>query len=557
MFDVGATRACRVGLDRRTPFDLGRRFLDAVGATFDMAIGLSDNGLMKASPMFPLPCLALFTSLALVACESDSESAVEVVDSDATGELSEEINEPSDVADAGGETDAAVEVDALETDVAIDSDSVETDVADSDSLEFDVADSDISDVVDSNVEEFDAVAEADAAADAVAPADVTVDTDATVADAGGEDVTFADTEVIEEVVTAPRLALAGPDGAIADGADDAGQHEVYVAFTRAYVITNRGDAPLLIEAVTLLEADALGCELNLASEPAAVVAPGESSAFDIELLLLAEGAAGCAFVIDSNDPTTASLRVDIAAVGTPSTLPAQRIARAYCSAGQTTILGGGITSTSVTGTLTETLLDGSLVTTAETFDNCVLTTQVGTLPGGRETVRAADSASCGTLSCTEGPGPNGTNRCRGVVEGTPYDIGASVTMTIDDPLLDGPVSHMFTKAPGFMTLIEHADNISRSAPLSLSVYDGITDTFTQVRIQQDNTDGTTIAVCEFPAKTSPVTIPSSILQRFHDGAFRLYAEMFVRHVVDNAGYRVEFTVLAFSLPQKSAYTFAP
>src|SRR5690606_21431481 len=79
-----------------------------------------------------------------------------------------------------------------------------------------------------------------------------VDEVADVADVGEVDVS--------EVVGTPKLALAGPGGAIVGGVDDAGEQTPGVPFVRTYVITNTGDATLHIDAVRALKAAPLNCD---------------------------------------------------------------------------------------------------------------------------------------------------------------------------------------------------------------------------------------------------------------------------------------------------------
>ncbi len=497
-------------------------------------------------------------ALGLMACEGESnpdgasapDDAADVSGNDASGETTDSVA-PSEVEDSVAPSEVEDSVAPSEVEDSVAPGEVEDSVAPGDTEDSGAP---------GEVE--DSVAPGDTE-DSLAPPGDTEDSDApgdadSIADTAETDTTVTDTNSSEVVAAAPALALAGPGGAILAGADDAGGHEVWVAVVRSYVITNEGTAPLFIAGVTPLTAEALNCELSLASAPDGVIAPGQSTSFDVALTLLDEGAALCPFVVASDDPTNAELRVDVTGTGLPSTLPAKRVASLICSVGETTFLGSSLILTTLLATLTETRLDGSLVTTEEAVDGCSITTHVGTLPGGRQVVHAADSASCNTLSCVEAPQPNGQHRCRATLDGMPFNAGGSVTVSLDDELLASPASHTFAAAPGFLTLLEPSGAITRGAPLQLTIVNGVAGTFTQVRVEQDNELGRTSAVCEFPAQSSPVTIPSSVLQRFDDGDFKLYVDMRVRQVSEDPdGYTVDLGVAGFVLPQRSSYTFSP
>lgn len=501
---------------------------------------------MHTSPV--LSVLAILASLLFSACDGDS--AGDAADSSGA-DASSDDGATADVADTTP-TDTAVApevtpdgVDAPETD-AVEGDTIDAvdtadtlDDADADTLETD-------DTGDGTVDTVDTAETADS--DAVA--DTAVEDVPTTGDADDTDT--------DDVVLQPRLTLSGPNGVIDAGADDAGDHEVWVAFERAYVLGNDGDAALTIGEIRL-SADDPTCELSLISGPETTVAPGESTTFVLSVTLLEEGEATCAFVVDSDDPTNPELRVEIGAVATPSTLPLQRAAMLSCTAGQLTIFGSTTYDTTLVASLTETWLDGTLVTISEDVGGCTVTTSVGTPPGGHQRIHAADHATCSTVSCEPAPDLNGQERCRQVEEGTAYTAGLSVMVTLEDALLDGTVSHTFPKAPGFIFLIEPPGSISRGAPWVIEIADNFWGGVrTEVSITQEIGDTTTTARCDFPSEDSEVTIPTAVLQRFDDGAFRLGVNAGVRHTVtDPSGFTIELSLGNYSLPQRSSYTFTP
>ena len=213
------------------------------------------------------------------------------------------------------------------------------------------------------------------------------------------------------------------------------------------------------------------------------------------------------------------------------------------------------TASVITGVLNDFTADGSLVTTDTVIDNCTVTTQVGTLPGGTAVIHASDRATCNALSCNEAPSAAGPV-CQGInTGGLPYTSGGAVTLTMEDELLDGVVSHTFPKGPGFLTRSDIGASVSRGGPLSLTTSGGIAGTLTLVTIQQDNVDGQTTVICEFPADSRSVTIPASILGLFHDGDFNLLVDTRVQAFADNNGYAIALVVVNSTLPQQS--TFAP
>ncbi len=363
-------------------------------------------------------------------------------------------------------------------------------------------------------------------------ADTTTDDTADTADTSDDEAGPAPT---------PKIELAGPSGPLgADGSDDAGEQPAGTPFVRTYTITNSGDGPLTITGVTLLKAPPLNCEQALSADPDPIVPAGETTTFDITTTVLDEGPANCPFVVASDDPDSPSFRVDVAATGIAPTPQVDKAATATCGA----TAGFGI----LVATLADFTPDGTLVTTDTQIGDCWLTTQVGTLPGGTSVNNAADSATCGSLSCSES-----SELCR-AIGSAPAGAGATVTVTMTDTLLGGTVSHTFPKAPGTLTRQAVGGSVSRGAPLTFTTSGGVADTLTLVTIQQDNVDGQTTVICEYPAESSSVTIPTSILGHFHDGAFNLLVDTRVQAFSEQNGYDVVLVVVNSSLPQQSSFT---
>ena len=338
----------------------------------------------------------------------------------------------------------------------------------------------------------------------------------------------------------PRLELTGPDGPLVDGATaDVGDQDVGVPFTRAYVIANTGTKALAVTGITMLKAAApLNCEQTLSLEPADSVAPGDTTTFEISATVLDEGPANCPFVVATDDPDAPSFRVDVAAVGVAPAV--KKSAAAICGIAS----GFGY----FTGVLADFTPDGTLVTTNTPMGNCMLTTQVGTIPGGTTVNEGADAATCGSLSCAEN-----NNVCQ-AFGAAPYAAGASLTVSMTDPLLGGLVTHTFPKAPGTLTRAPVGASVSRSAPLTFTTSGGVAGTLTLVTIQQQNPDGQTTVICEYPADSASITVPTSILGLFHDGAFTLLVDTRVQAFSVNGGYDVVLGAVNSTTPQQSSFS---
>lgn len=449
--------------------------------------------------------------------------------------------------DAPGPADTSAQVDASET----------TSDASSDDTEVALSDTNLPDetaVPDDTTMPVDTIAPDDTTTpvdtittddttvpdDTTTPADTSVPDDTRVPD--DTDGPEIDTVEVEVVAPQPRLALVGPDGPLADGdVIDAGDQEVGVPFVRTYTITNDGDEVLKVSAVTFPKAAPLNCEQELSTPPAASVPPGGSTDFEIAATVLAAGAANCPFTIASDDPDTSLLTVDVNATGVEPTPAVKKAATATCGASS----GFGF----LVAVLADMTYDGTLVTTNTRIDNCWLTVEVGTQPGGTLVNEAADTASCNTLSCTEG-----NEECR-AFGGVPYSAGAAVTVSMSDPLLGGTVSHVFPKAPGTLTRSSVGAGVSRGAPLTITTAGGVAGTLTLVTINQENVDGQTTLVCDFPAESASVTIPTNLLDLFHDGPFNLLVDTRVQAFEVANGYDVALVVVNSTLPQQS--TFVP
>jgi len=347
-------------------------------------------------------------------------------------------------------------------------------------------------------------------------------------------------DVAPEVSATPHIVLRGPNGPIS-GSDDAGEHEAGVAFVRTYTITNSGTAPLTVSGVTFPKAGVpTNCEQTLTDAPDEVIAVDATTTFTIAATLPDEGEANCPFIVGSDDPDMSALTVDVAASGIAAPQTIKYAATATCGINS----GFGI----LVGVLADFSADGTLVTTDTPVANCIVTTQVGILPGGTTVNHGADSATCGNLSCTEN-----NNLCSGF-GGAPFTAGGAVTVTMTDVLLGGPVTHTFPVAPGVLNRAAIGASKSRSAPLTFTTSGGVAGTLTLVTIHQDNPDGQTTAICEFPAESASVTVPTSILGLFHDGAFDLLVDTRVQAFSVANGYDVALVVVNSSLPQQSSFT---
>ncbi len=484
---------------------------------------------------------------ALLACGDDPSSqsdASEATDTVSDGSSDSGPDAPDETReDTAPETTADTEQDtAPETIADTTPETSEDTVADTapETIEDTVADTIEDTVADTTPDETIEDTVADTAPDTIEDtvADTTPETSEDTSEDGGEDAASeTDEEIVEPM---PQVAISGPDGPLdPNGIDDAGEQPVGVPFARSYTIVNDGDAPLKVSGVTLLKAVPLNCEQELSTPPDPVVEAGQATTFEVTSTVLDEGPASCPFTVATDDPDHPSFSIEITATGVASGPVVKKAASATCGA----TAGFGI----LVATLADFTEDGTLVTTNTPIDNCWLTTQVGTLPGGTTVNNAADSASCGALSCTESG-----ELCR-AVGAVPAAAGAPVTVSMTDTLLGGTVSHDFPKAPGTLTRSSVGASVSRGAPLTLTTSGGLADTLTLVTIQQDNDDGQTTVICEFPAESPSVTIPTNILAHFHDGPFNLLVDTRVQAFSVHNGYDVVLVVVNSTLPQQSSF----